>query len=426
MARRLHRQRRRPVSADLFQLIRKARASACAWHDPAATSLLTQELSRAEGPGLDQMAVSLDFPTRSCTTRSRRGGAFAAPAGIEWAHRCSCHCRSTRHLCRSCLPARDGRTRGTAGIVFWSVLLVPVGAARNSRLEPEQCEQAFESSTSAEEQHFVVKITEGSTTAATCGTRAGGAQRPTADRTAMPTILTRSEGPATRRLARAASTRNGFLFVSHTAKSSERLPARSAGTSAPRAWRTFTRLRIVPDAAGPGQVARPLRGLRVPRDLRRFAFARLPLTDITWHGSLCSYEPRLRPGPERPGPSTVRHAGWRAIPVPQRACCHRRRDRAGSRDDARPATQATLDSGNRREATAPTPIVAARAGAKPGGRTGRRRIALVGNPNVGKSVCSTRSPNLRHGEQLPGTTWRWPGAARSSGSRDHRHAGVNS
>jgi radical SAM protein len=214
---------------DLFDLIRHAKARGLRTATiPAATESLTRELVRGvKEAGADQMALSLDFP-RADLHDAFRGvpGAFAKTIeAVSWAHEVDLPLQINTTLCgetAAYLEEMAGFVE-TLGIVFWEVFfLIPVG--RGALLEgllPERCERLFEVLYQTQKRsRFVVKVTEAPHYRRYVAQRerhaAGERGRP-ASGVAMPSMLTRSEGPGhTVGLApRGVNAGNGFLFVSH-------------------------------------------------------------------------------------------------------------------------------------------------------------------------------------------------------------------
>lgn len=193
---------------------------------PAATAALTEDLVRElRDTGLDQMAVSLDFP-RAELHDSFRGvpGAFAKTmAAVEWAHKHSLPLQINTTLCGRSAPyfAEMAELVQGLGIVFWEVFfLVPVGRGEDlGGLTPEQCEELFEILYRVQKSaSFILKVTEAPHYRRYVAQREaesgnGGSVRPH-----LPAMLTRSEGPGhTVGLApRGVNAGNGFAFVSHT------------------------------------------------------------------------------------------------------------------------------------------------------------------------------------------------------------------
>jgi radical SAM protein len=196
---------------------------------PAATAMLTDDLvRRLKATGLDQMALSLDFP-RADLHDAFRGvsGAFAKTmAAVEWAHACELPLQINTTLCGQSAPYFEEMAALVArlGIVFWEIFfLVPVGRGeRLGGLTADQCEQLFEIIYRVQrESHFVVKVTEAPhyrRYVAQRETERGAAARSRDGLAALPQLLRRSEGPGhTVGLApRGVNAGNGFAFVSHT------------------------------------------------------------------------------------------------------------------------------------------------------------------------------------------------------------------
>jgi radical SAM protein len=195
---------------------------------PAATDALTPELvRRLKQAGLDQMAVSLDFP-RAELHDSFRGvpGAFAKTmAAVSWAHAEELPLQINTTVCGDTAPYLEEMADfvGSLGIVFWEVFfLVPTGRGSVvTGLTASQCEKIFDVVYRVQSRReFIVKVTEAPhyrRHVAQRGRAAAGLPRRPAKTVAMPAVLTRSEGPGhTVGLApRGVNAGNGFLFVSH-------------------------------------------------------------------------------------------------------------------------------------------------------------------------------------------------------------------
>lgn len=214
---------------DLPELIRHAKSAGLRVATiPAATATLTRELVVSlKEAGLDQMALSLDFP-RPELHDGFRGvpGAFGKTMeAVGWAHEVGLPLQINTTVCGETAPylAEMADFVDTLGIVFWEVFfLVPMG--RGSVLEglaAEECERIFDLLYRTQKKGtFVVKVTEAPHYRRHVAQRerraAGERGRPVAG-VAMPSMLTRSEGPGhTVGLApRGVNSGNGFLFVSH-------------------------------------------------------------------------------------------------------------------------------------------------------------------------------------------------------------------
>jgi radical SAM protein with 4Fe4S-binding SPASM domain len=196
---------------------------------PAATTTLTKDLVRQlKDTGLDQMALSLDFP-RADLHDAFRGvpGAFGKTmAAIEWAHECGLPLQINTTVCGRSAPffAEMAALVDQLGIVFWEVFfLVPVGRGVDlGGLTPAECEALFEILYDVQKRSsFIVKVTEAPHYRRYVAQReAAPSVEPhaTSDRTLLPSLLQRSEGPGhTVGLAsRGVNAGNGFAFVSHT------------------------------------------------------------------------------------------------------------------------------------------------------------------------------------------------------------------
>jgi len=215
---------------DLYPLIRKGKQVGLRMGTiPAATAMLTEDLvAQLKDTGLDQMAVSLDFP-RADLHDAFRGvpGAFERTMrAIEWAHKYALPLQINTTLCGRSAPhlTEMADLVEHLGIVFWEVFfLVPVGRGEDlGGLTPEQCEELFEILYRVQKtSSFVVKITEGPHYRRYVAQREaenaqGGAMH--AAGATLPKLLQRSEGPGhTVGLAtRGVNAGNGFVFVSHT------------------------------------------------------------------------------------------------------------------------------------------------------------------------------------------------------------------
>jgi radical SAM protein len=214
---------------DLPDLIRHAKSEGLRVATiPAATESLTRELvvSLAEA-GLDQMALSLDFP-RAELHDAFRGvpGAFARTMdAVRWAHEAGLPLQINTTVCGETAPYLGEMAVfvDTLGIVFWEVFfLVPMGRGTVlAGLAAEECERIFDLLYRTQKKGtFVVKVTEAPhyrRHVAQRERRAAGARGRPAAGVAMPSMLTRSEGPGhTVGLApRGVNSGNGFLFVSH-------------------------------------------------------------------------------------------------------------------------------------------------------------------------------------------------------------------
>ena len=195
---------------------------------PAATATLTEEVvSALKDSGLDQMAVSLDFPRADCTTPfAASPGAFAKTMeAIGWAHEAQLPLQINTTICGRSAPYfwKMAEFVKTLGIVFWEVFfLVPTGRGKDlGGLTAEQCEHLFAVLYRVQkESNFIVKVTEAPHYRRYVAEREAeerGGAMPAGHGSAMPQQLLRSEGPGhTVGLApRGVNAGNGFVFVSH-------------------------------------------------------------------------------------------------------------------------------------------------------------------------------------------------------------------
>jgi radical SAM protein len=214
---------------DLPDLIRHAKSAGLRVATiPAATETLTRELIVSlKEAGLDQMALSLDFP-RPELHDGFRGvpGAFARTMeAVGWAHELDLPLQINTTVCGETAPYLPEMAAfvDTLGIVFWEVFfLVPMGRGSVLKgLAAEECERIFDLLYRTQKKGtFVVKVTEAPhyrRHVAQRERRAAGERGRPVSGVAMPSMLTRSEGPGhTVGLApRGVNSGNGFLFVSH-------------------------------------------------------------------------------------------------------------------------------------------------------------------------------------------------------------------
>ena len=210
---------------DLHDLIRGAKeAGMRAATIPAATDCLTRSLVfDLKASGLDQMALSLDLPDAAAHDAFRGvPGAFAKTmAAVEWAHEAQLPLQINTTICGTTAArfAEMAELVERLGIVFWEVFfLVPVGrGALLPGLTAEQCEQLFEIIYRVQKKGtFIVKVTEAPHYRRYVAQQESEASE-ARGASAMPSLLTRSEGPGhTVGLApRGVNAGQGFVFVSH-------------------------------------------------------------------------------------------------------------------------------------------------------------------------------------------------------------------
>ena len=214
---------------DLIELVRYGKSQGLRMATiPAATDCLTPELVHSlKAAGLDQMAVSLDFP-RPDLHDAFRGvpGAFEKTMkAVAWAHEEGLPLQVNTTVCGDTAPYLQEMAEFVKGlgIVFWEVFfLVPMGrGALLEGLSASECERLFEVIYQVQrEGSFIVKVTEAPhyrRHVAQRELREGGQSARPAGGVQMPVRLTQSEGPGhTVGLApRGVNSGNGFLFVSH-------------------------------------------------------------------------------------------------------------------------------------------------------------------------------------------------------------------
>lgn len=210
---------------DVCRLVRHGKACGLRMGTiPAATPALTEDLVHAlADAGLDQMALSLDFPSAELHDAFRGvPGAFATTMrGVEWAHRHGLPLQINSTVCGASAPHLEAMAAlvERLGIVFWEVFfLVPVGRGEAlGGLGPAACEALFEILHAVQRRApFVLKVTEAPHYRRYVAERAGAAAPARGGH--MPSLLLRSEGPGhTIGLApRGVNAGNGFAFVSHT------------------------------------------------------------------------------------------------------------------------------------------------------------------------------------------------------------------
>jgi AdoMet-dependent heme synthase len=214
---------------DLAELIRFGRSQGLRTATiPAATATLDERtVAGLKEAGLDQMALSLDFcdAGRHDGFRGVPGAYEKTLAAAAWARAAGLPLQINTTVCGETAPHLEEMAQvvDTLGAVFWEVFfLVPMGRGRDlSALTAPQCEKLFDVLYRAQKKgKFVVKVTEGP------HYRRHVFQRERDEKTrpesphavAMPSMLTRSEGPGhTIGLApRGVNAGKGFLFVSHT------------------------------------------------------------------------------------------------------------------------------------------------------------------------------------------------------------------
>ncbi len=214
---------------DLFTFIKHAKKRGLRVATiPAATERLTPAVvASLKESGLDQMALSLDFPD-AARHDAFRGvpGAFARTLeAAKWARQSDLPLQINTTVCGDTASSLEemGALVEALGVVFWEVFfLVPTGRGCGLKgLTAGECERLFAVIDGVQQRSsFIVKVTEAPHYRRFVAQRkrreAGASARPKGQAT-MPHELTRSEGPGhTVGLApRGVNAGNGFLFVSH-------------------------------------------------------------------------------------------------------------------------------------------------------------------------------------------------------------------
>jgi AdoMet-dependent heme synthase len=221
---------------DLLDLVREGKRLGLRMGTiPAATPTLTSALVRdLKEAGLDQMALSLDYP-RADLHDGFRGvpGAFDKTlAAAEWAHQYGLplQINTTLWAGSAAYLSEMAELVERLEAVFWEVFfLVPVGRGELlDGIEAHHCEELFAILYEVQKKaRFILKVTEAphyrryvaQREAAGQSARPAQAERPSRPRgmVSMPEMLRRSEGPGhTIGFApHGVNAGNGFVFVSH-------------------------------------------------------------------------------------------------------------------------------------------------------------------------------------------------------------------
>jgi radical SAM protein len=214
---------------DLMELIRHGKSLGLRVATiPAATEALTREVvQELKDAGLDQMALSLDYPRAALHDdfRGVRGAFEKTLAAAGWAREAGLPLQINTTVAAETAPYLEEMAGlvEELGVVFWEVFfLVPTGrGAVLSGLAPQEHERVFDLLYRTQKKgSFIVKVTEAPHYRRHVALRErpaeGGRDRP-AGPVSMPRLLTTSEGPGhTVGLApRGVNAGNGFLFVSH-------------------------------------------------------------------------------------------------------------------------------------------------------------------------------------------------------------------
>ncbi|GIW41032.1 MAG: radical SAM protein [Candidatus Binatia bacterium] len=208
---------------DIFGLVRHAKdAGLRVATIPSATPALERDVVfRLRDEGLDQIALSLDFPdprlhdsfrgTPGAFRKTMEAAGWAREAGLPLQINTTVWARSFPHF-----PALVDLLRRLE-VVFWEVFfLVPVGrGATLEGLDAELCERIFGFLHAVQKNNsFVLKVVEAPQYRRFVWQRENGGKSPSE----LPPLLVRKEGPG-RSLGLAPAAVNagkGFAFVSHT------------------------------------------------------------------------------------------------------------------------------------------------------------------------------------------------------------------
>jgi AdoMet-dependent heme synthase len=274
---------------------------------PAATDTLDAgKIALLKHSGLDQMALSLDFPDAS-THDAFRGvpGAFAKTIeAAGWARERELPLQINTTVCAATAPLleRMADLVESLGAVFWEVFfLIPLGRGTLlDGLTAGECERVFDLIYRVQKRaRFVVKVTEAphyrryvaQRERRTSNGRVHGSQ------VQMPDLLTRSEGPGhTLGLApRGVNSGNGFLFVSHQGDvfPSGFLPLRVGNVRTLSLALAYRESRLFRELRDPerlkGRCGRcEFRDICGGSRSRAFALTGDPFQEDSW----CAYEPR--------------------------------------------------------------------------------------------------------------------------------------
>lgn len=219
---------------DLFDLVREGKRLGLRMGTiPAATPLLTSEKVRQlKEAGLDQMALSLDYPHADLHDRFRGvEGAFDRTlAAARWAYECNLPLQINTTLWAESADYLKEMAALVERLhaVFWEVFfLVPVGRGEMlDGIEALRCEELFATLYEVQKRaSFVLKVTEAPHYRRYVAQREAQRQPGPTGQTRgslrfevkMPEILRRSEGPGhTIGLApHGVNSGKGFVFVSH-------------------------------------------------------------------------------------------------------------------------------------------------------------------------------------------------------------------
>ena len=219
---------------DLLDMVREGRRLGLRMGTvPAATPTLSPDLVRdLKQAGLDQMALSLDYPRADLHDGFRcvKGAFDKTLQAAEWAHQNNLPLQINTTLWAGSAPhlSEMAELVDRLQAVFWEVFfLVPVGRGEAlDGIEARRCEELFAILHEVQKKsHFILKVTEAPHYRRYVAQREAGDQaaRPAQGQQAshgmvsMPEMLRRSEGPGhTIGFApHGVNAGKGFVFVSH-------------------------------------------------------------------------------------------------------------------------------------------------------------------------------------------------------------------
>ncbi|MEJ2009286.1 MAG: TIGR04053 family radical SAM/SPASM domain-containing protein [Acidobacteriota bacterium] len=219
---------------DLLDLVREGKRLGLRMGTiPAATPSLTAEVVRGlKEAGLDQMALSLDYPSADLHDgfRSVKGAFAKTLEAAQWAHEVGLPLQINTTVWAGSAPylAEMAELVERLKAVFWEVFfLVPVGRGESlDGIEARRCEELFAILYEVQKKsHFILKVTEAPHYRRYVAQREAGGQpggpspehRGHPGKVSMPQMLRRSEGPGhTIGFApHGVNAGKGFVFVSH-------------------------------------------------------------------------------------------------------------------------------------------------------------------------------------------------------------------
>lgn len=219
---------------DLFDLVREGKRLGLRMGTiPAATPTLSSDLVRdLKQAGLDQMALSLDYPSADLHDgfRNVKGAFDKTLQAAEWAHENHLPLQINTTLWAGSIPylSEMAELVDRLKAVFWEVFfLVPVGRGEGlDGIEARRCEELFATLYEVQKKsNFILKVTEAPHYRRYVAQREAQNQaegKPQTPRhpggmVSMPAMLRRSEGPGhTIGFApHGVNSGKGFVFVSH-------------------------------------------------------------------------------------------------------------------------------------------------------------------------------------------------------------------